>query len=274
MPRVKAVLPVDEGAAVYHCEARLDGRIITTHCMEKKKAERVYKEAVDAGKTAVLTAEDEDTSDILNLNLGNLPSESRAELIIKLVMELSVQADGSISFVLPTVLNPRYAPEGHTHKTAAPHSYGGFWRPLGGMERTVHVSRPYVMEVKGEVRGNHEIARVTSHTDPINVTLSDDATSAQIGQDGGYTSNHDWSLLVYYKNPYQPHLLRETGDRAATAIMKDDLLMLNLFPEVPADSYSSRNEIIFVIDRSGAIVGSIWVSSTPSSQVEPVGEPI
>ncbi|KAG0724007.1 von Willebrand factor A domain-containing protein 5A [Chionoecetes opilio] len=203
--------------------------------MEKKKAERVYKEAVDAGKTAVLTAEDEDTSDILNLNLGNLPSESRAELIIKLVMELSVQADGSISFVLPTVLNPRYSPQGTTHNTPASHSYGLFGRPLGGMERTVHVSRPYVMEVRGEVQGNHQIARVTSHTDPINVTLSDDATSAQ------------------------PHLLRETGDRAATAIMKDDLLMLNLFPEVPGDSYSSRNEIIFVIDRSGDIVGSIWV---------------
>ncbi|KAK8372876.1 hypothetical protein O3P69_016204 [Scylla paramamosain] len=33
--------------------------------------------------------------------------------------------------------------------------------------------------------------------------------------------------------------------------MKDDLLMLNLFPEVPTNTYSSRNEIIFVIDRSG-----------------------
>ena len=58
-------------------------------------------------------------------------------------------------------------------------------------------------------------------------------------------------MLVYYNNAYQPHLLRETGDRSATGIMKDDLLMLNLFPEVPADSYSSRNEIVFVIDRSG-----------------------
>ncbi|XP_063857438.1 von Willebrand factor A domain-containing protein 5A-like [Scylla paramamosain] len=37
--------------------------------------------------------------------------------------------------------------------------------------------------------------------------------------------------------------------------MKDDLLMLNLFPEVPTNSYSSRNEIIFVIDRSGSMHG-------------------
>ncbi|XP_063855565.1 von Willebrand factor A domain-containing protein 5A-like [Scylla paramamosain] len=37
--------------------------------------------------------------------------------------------------------------------------------------------------------------------------------------------------------------------------MKDDLLMLNLFPEVPTNTYSSRNEIIFVIDRSGSMHG-------------------
>ncbi|XP_063856771.1 von Willebrand factor A domain-containing protein 5A-like isoform X2 [Scylla paramamosain] len=37
--------------------------------------------------------------------------------------------------------------------------------------------------------------------------------------------------------------------------MKDDLLMLNLFPEVPTNTYSSRNEIIFVIDHSGSMHG-------------------
>uniref|UniRef100_A0A0P4WBW3 VWFA domain-containing protein n=1 Tax=Scylla olivacea TaxID=85551 RepID=A0A0P4WBW3_SCYOL len=77
----------------------------------------------------------------------------------------------------------------------------------------------------------------------------------QVSQDGGFSCDHDWSMLVYYKNAYQPHLLRETGERSATGIMRDDLLMLNLFPEVPTNSYSSRNEIIFVIDRSGSMNG-------------------
>ena len=77
----------------------------------------------------------------------------------------------------------------------------------------------------------------------------------QVQQDGGFNCDHDWSMLVYYNNAYQPHLLRETGDRASTGLMKDDMLMLNIFPEVPADNYSSRNEIIFVIDRSGTVTG-------------------
>ena len=75
----------------------------------------------------------------------------------------------------------------------------------------------------------------------------------QVKQDGRFTCDHDWSLLVYYRNAYQPHLLRETGERSATGFMRDDLLMLNLFPEMPENSYSNKNEIVFVVDRSGEI---------------------
>ncbi|KAK8378073.1 hypothetical protein O3P69_018790 [Scylla paramamosain] len=246
--QVRAVLPVEEGAAVYHCEARLDGRTIVTHCMEKKKAEKVYKEAVEKGKTALMTREDPDSSDILTLNLGNFPAGSRAEVTLRLVMELRVETDGAISFVLPAVLNPRYTPADHPRRE----DWKWNWN-LG--EREVHVSQPYSMEVKGQVCGSHQIAQVISHTDPLNVTLADDAMSAQVSQEGGFSCDHDWSMLVYYKNAYQPHLLRETGERSATGIMRDDLLMLNLFPEVPTNSYSSRNEIIFVIDRSGSMNG-------------------
>lgn len=48
-------------------------------------------------------------------------TESRAEITLKLVMELKVQADGGISFVLPTVLNPRYCPPGHPMRDTSPH---------------------------------------------------------------------------------------------------------------------------------------------------------
>ena len=42
-----------------------------------------------------------------------------------------------------------------------------------------------------------------------------------------------------------------TGDPVSTGLMRDQLVMLNLFPELPAESYSSSNEIIFIVDRSG-----------------------
>nr|XP_045594486.1 von Willebrand factor A domain-containing protein 5A-like [Procambarus clarkii] len=241
--QVQYRLPVDEGAAVYKCEAHLDGRTISTHCVEKKKAEQVYKEAVSAGNTAVLARQDERSSDVLHLALGNLPSGSKAELRVCLVMELKVKTDGGVSFVLPTVLNPRYTPRSLHHMV-----------PDVGFEypelREVTVRQAYNISIEVQISGAHEIARVVSHTDPIDVTISEDNKSAQVRQDGGFRSDHDWSLLLYYANPYKTRVLRETGDRSATGLMKEDLVMINLFPEVPSSSFSNNNEIIFIIDRS------------------------
>lgn len=60
-------------------------------------------------------------------------------------------------------------------------------------------------------------------------------------------------MLIYFADPYKTHVLRETGDRSGVGLMKDDLLMVNLFPEVPASSFSNKNEVIFVVDRSGKV---------------------
>ncbi|KAK3886875.1 hypothetical protein Pcinc_008988 [Petrolisthes cinctipes] len=78
----------------------------------------------------------------------------------------------------------------------------------------------------------------------------------QITQDGGFKCDHDWSMTVYYNNPYKTHVLRETSDRSGVGIMTQHLLMINFFPSLPDNSYSNRNEIIFVIDRSGSMSGS------------------
>ncbi|XP_050690301.1 von Willebrand factor A domain-containing protein 5A-like isoform X2 [Eriocheir sinensis] len=222
--------------------------------MEKKKAEKEFEKAVEAGYRAVMTREHDDTSDIFKLDLGNFPAESRAEITLKMVMELKVQTDGGISFVLPTVLNPRYCPPDHPLRDASVNiNYHN--PPPWYAEHIVHVPKPFSIDVKATVSGSHRIARIISSTDSIITTLADDALSAQVGQDGGFKCDHDWSFLVYYNNPYAPHLLRETGDRSATGLMKDDLLMLNVFPEVPENTYSDKNEVIFVIDRSGSMTG-------------------
>ncbi|XP_050690346.1 von Willebrand factor A domain-containing protein 5A-like isoform X2 [Eriocheir sinensis] len=245
--QVQAVYPVDEGAAVYQCEVCIGGRTIVTHCMEKKKAEKEFEKAVKAGHRAVIAREHGDSCDIFKLNLGNFPSASRAEITLKMVMELKVQTDGGISFVLPTVLNPRYCPPDTPMRDISTRAILGL--------HIVHVPKPYSIDVKATVSGSHKIARIISSTDGIITTLADDALSAQVGQDGGFKCDHDWSFLVYYNNPYAPHLLRETGDRSATGLMKDDLLMLNFFPEVPENTYSNKNEVIFIIDRSGSMQG-------------------
>lgn len=50
------------------------------------------------------------------MNVCILWAGAKAEIEVCLVMELSVHTDGGVSFVLPTVLNPRYSPADLQHK--------------------------------------------------------------------------------------------------------------------------------------------------------------
>ncbi|CAL4145476.1 unnamed protein product, partial [Meganyctiphanes norvegica] len=245
--QVECSFPIDEGAALYKFEAEINDRQIVAQCMEKKKATKIYEEAVSTGHSAVLGSQDERTSDILQLALGNFPAGTTAKLHLSFVMELQVKSDGGVPFVLPAILNPRYSPD----EQNARHY------PLNVGLTTVQLSvnSAYSLSVDAEIMGGHQIARVISQTDALNVNLTEDGSSAKVTQDGGFKSDHDWSMVIYYSNAYKTHLVRETGDRAGTNIIKDDVLMINLFPEVPQESYSNKNEIIFIVDRSGSMRG-------------------
>ncbi|RXG70999.1 Poly [ADP-ribose] polymerase 4 [Armadillidium vulgare] len=168
------ILPLNVKTAVYSFNAKLDGRSITGHCMEKKKAKEVYDNAVKEGHTAILGSEDRFSGDLLHLALGNLPKGEFANLQLKMVQELPLKIDGAVDFTLPTIT-----------------------------------------------------------------------------QDDGMNFDHDWSFQIYYQTVHKPHCLQMTGDRTSSGLMKDDVLMLNLFPEVPLEDYSPFNEIILVVDRSG-----------------------
>ncbi|KAF2356295.1 VIT domain [Trinorchestia longiramus] len=238
--------PVDDGSALYHVEAKLEDCTIIAQCLEKKKAEKVYKDAVEAGQTAMLIREESQTADIINLALGNLPAGAECEVTLSLVAELRVAGDGGVQFTLPTVLNPRYQPAS---------SSGSDDHLVFNVTPVATATKPYSIHVSADVCGALDIARVISHSDPINVVIEDDKKRAKISQDGGYRSDHEWSFVVHYNNPYSPQVLVETGDPTATGLMKDQVLMINMFPELPESSYSHFNEVIFVVDRSGSMNG-------------------
>uniref|UniRef100_A0A2P2I2A9 von Willebrand factor A domain-containing protein 5A-like n=1 Tax=Hirondellea gigas TaxID=1518452 RepID=A0A2P2I2A9_9CRUS len=239
--------PVDESSAVYRMQAKVEDRVIIATCMEKKKAEKIYTEAVDSGRTAMIMREESLTADVISLTIGNLPPKSVTEITLSVVTELSVGTDGGVQYTLPTVLNPRYCPADTAGTDPVPCRSDGV--PLAV------VDKPYLLSVSGSVVGALSIVRVVSHSDPITVHIEDDGAQAKITQTEGYRSDHDWSFVVYYNNPYTPQLIVETGDSTAVGIMKDQVIMLNLYPEIPEGSYSHRNEVIFVVDRSGSMQG-------------------
>ncbi|RXG68986.1 von Willebrand factor A domain-containing protein 5A, partial [Armadillidium vulgare] len=165
-----------------------------------------------------------------------------------MVQELPLKIDGAVDFTLPTVFNPRYSP--------ADQSSGPEYYPPALENYVTPNKSPYSLKVKADVQGSFKITNIKSLTDQINVHITEDETSATITQDDGMNFDHDWSFQIYYQTVHKPHCLQMAGDRTSSGLMKDDVLMLNLFPEVPLEDYSPFNEIILVVDRSGSMEGS------------------
>ena len=104
--------PVEESFAVVGLEAIIGGRKIKAQIREKEEAKHAYDDAKARGFTTALA--EEKAGDIFSISLGNLPPKSRAEIHLKLVGELQIDAEGAVRFTLPAVLKQRYTPTGST----------------------------------------------------------------------------------------------------------------------------------------------------------------
>ena len=109
--------PVDESWAVVGLEAVIDGRRIRAEVKEKEEAKEMYDDALASGLTAALG--EEKSGDIFSLALGNLPPQADAELRLKMVSELPLEAGSeAVRFSLPSVLKQRYTPAGSSDPPA------------------------------------------------------------------------------------------------------------------------------------------------------------
>ena len=103
--------PIEEDAAVTACSAVLDGKTIVSKIQENKKAEKMYNEAINENKTAVLLSSTR--PDIFEMKIGNLAPESECSVTIKYVMELPVE-DGKTRLTIPTTIAPKYITDKHS----------------------------------------------------------------------------------------------------------------------------------------------------------------
>ncbi|XP_053541501.1 von Willebrand factor A domain-containing protein 5A [Ictalurus punctatus] len=79
------------------------------------QAREQYDDAVSSGQQAFLLEESEDSVDVFKMSVGSLLPRQSAAITFIYITELSVQADHSLQFCLPAVLNPRYTLNTHIH---------------------------------------------------------------------------------------------------------------------------------------------------------------
>uniref|UniRef100_A0A8C2DDW5 Uncharacterized protein n=1 Tax=Cyprinus carpio TaxID=7962 RepID=A0A8C2DDW5_CYPCA len=235
------VFPLPADAAVCHFSAKIGEQEIVAEVQDRETARDLYDDAVSSGQQAFLLEESAESPDVFRLSVGCLLAGQNAAVTIIYVTELSVQADQSLRFCLPAVLNPRYTPAG----TAAISSGCG--------------SVPYTLSLSVHVSSPKPISKLESSCslDPL-VFLHSDHTQATVNLSPGHMFDKDVELFVFYQDTHQPSAIVEAGVTTAPpgSLMRDPVVMISLYPEFPEEVMSSlatQGEFVFVIDRSGSM---------------------
>lgn len=101
------VFPLPERAAVTSMIMHLSDRDVVAEIKEKREAEEIYKQAVEAGHTAALMTQQR--PNIFTQKVGNIPAGDKIEVELEYVDVLGY-TEGVSAFVFPAVVGPRYIP--------------------------------------------------------------------------------------------------------------------------------------------------------------------
>ncbi|XP_067236598.1 von Willebrand factor A domain-containing protein 5A-like isoform X2 [Chanodichthys erythropterus] len=235
------VFPLPADAAVCHFSAKIGEQEIVAEVQERETARDRYDDAVSSGQQAFLLEESEESPDVFRLSVGCLSPGQSAAVTIIYVTELAVQADHSLRFCLPAVLNPRYTPAGSAAGIVSEISSG-----CGSV--------PYTLTLSVHVSSPKPISKLESSCtlDPL-VFLHSDHTQATVNLSPGHMFDKDVELFVYYQDTHQPSAIVEAGVTTAPSgsLMRDPVVMISLYPEFPEKM--TQGEFIFVMDRSGSM---------------------
>uniref|UniRef100_A0A8C4RN45 von Willebrand factor A domain containing 5A n=1 Tax=Erpetoichthys calabaricus TaxID=27687 RepID=A0A8C4RN45_ERPCA len=240
------IFPMEFGASVYDLYVDIGDTQIKATIKEKQEARNEYDNAISSGMQAFLLEESEESSDIFHLRIGSLSPGEKVSVSLSFVMEMDVQVDGAILLHLPTLLFPRYTPEGQS-------------RDISLSTEIVYVpvsSVPYTLNLNAHLASPNGIASVQSNCglSPIEY-LNEEKTEAKISLSPGFKFDRDVQLLIYYIQKHKPTATVEAGliSAASGSLMVDPLVMVSFFPEINTDQKSKYGEFIFLVDCSGSM---------------------
>ena len=234
--------PVEQSHAVVGLTAVLDGRRVKAQLHEKEEARAIYDDAIASGQTAALG--EEKSGDVFSVSLGNLPPRTDAEVHLKLVGDLPVDAEGGVRFSLPASLKPRYAPAGFSDPAA----------PIQGGADVKRANGPGVSGFTMTVHNASEVEAVTSPTHSISLSRDGEGVTVTLLEGN---LEKDLVILIKHREPHKPAVLVEGGAQSDTAkkgYMSGPVVMVTFYPEFPA--LEAAGEFFFLLDRSGSMSGA------------------
>ncbi|VDL99069.1 unnamed protein product [Schistocephalus solidus] len=219
-------------------------------------AKETYQEAVDAGHTAFYMEEDELMGDTFTMKVGNIPPAEMAVIKLQYFCQLQVRNEtkefGECAlavFALPSVLNPRYTPS-----SLASESNRQFGHPNAITFTTVTV--PYKFSFSANLTAQCPIVSVTSAKDIFELNYQgENRKTAKLTLQSEFKFDHDLEMDIILADPTKLTITYEQCDsNEKGGILGFDCLTVNFLPVFKEDT-DTRNEVIFLIDRSGSMSG-------------------
>ncbi|CAC5411086.1 unnamed protein product [Mytilus coruscus] len=74
---------------------------------------------------------------------------------------------------------------------------------------------------------------------------------------GKFDFDHDLTCDIHYEDIHQPVVALEVGDQKKDGLLREDILVLSLYPDIPDEKQKNvKSEFIFMIDKSGSMSGN------------------
>jgi Ca-activated chloride channel family protein len=231
------LFPLPHEAAVIDYEIKIGARTIRAEIKELETARRAYREAVDEGKRASLL--EQRRPNLFSIQIGNAQPGEQIQTVLRYQERLHY-SDGAYEFVFPMGITPRY----HTPDTS--------------QAQASEVDAPLAQEGEriAPVEINLAVDAGVSVADPVSpshgITLSrQDERRFSLSLPGTNIANKDFVLR---------YAVSADTVRAATWGSADDdadtMLISVLPPRLEDNVEPDPREFIFVIDRSGSMMGA------------------
>jgi Ca-activated chloride channel homolog len=236
------VFPLGTKSSIHAMKMTIGDRVIEAKIEEKLRAQKVYQEALDNGKTASLL--DQERPNVFQMKVANIMPGDVVEVEVKYT-ELLIPEEGVYRYVFPTVVGPRFTGEQKTKEskknenwTASPYLHEGKETPY---QFDIKINLNAGLPITDFQVNSHQVTVIRPTPDKANISLADSEKT------GG---NRDFILKYSLEgNSIQSGLLLYPGEK------ENFFLLMMEPPEKVTPAMIPPREYLFIVDVSGSMNG-------------------
>lgn len=265
------VFPLPERSAVDRLTMRIGAREIEGEILEKQEAERVYREAADAGRHASLLSSAR--ANVFSTSVANIgPGE---EIVIEIEYQDRIRFDdGAYSYRFPLVVAPRYTPgDAPALVVVTPSPRDGRWpelQPIEFQPNPPSGANASVRDIFGPIRNPKngainpvslavlldagvELAKLGSPNHDISITRDGNSRAIVTLSAGSVPADQDFVLNWTPANSSAPMigLFAEHVD-GSTHVVTSVLPPQEIDPTI----IPNPRDIVLILDKSGSMHGT------------------